>query len=95
SICNAKNESGLQILIPNAAGLQIRQSGPKWKYCCPLKTSPFIFYTLIHQSFGRKAEYGACQSLEETKEHRRGCKPPGNDATTKKAPKGRQRPKYN
>ena len=27
SICNAENESGLQILIPNAAGLQIRQSG--------------------------------------------------------------------
>ena len=42
-------------------------------YCCPLKTSPFISYALIHQSFGRKAEYGACQSLEETKEHRRGC----------------------
>ena len=27
SICYAENESGLQILIPNAAGLQIRQSG--------------------------------------------------------------------
>jgi hypothetical protein len=27
SICNAQDESGLQILIPNAAGLQIRQSG--------------------------------------------------------------------
>ena len=42
-------------------------------YCCPLKTSPFISYALIHQCFGQKAEYGACQSLEETKEHRRGC----------------------
>jgi hypothetical protein len=33
----------------------------------------------------------ACQSLEETKEHRRGCWPPVNDATTNKAPRGRQR----
>jgi hypothetical protein len=29
SICNAENESGLQILIPNATGLQIRQSGER------------------------------------------------------------------
>ena len=34
-------------------------------YCCPLKTSPFISYTLIHQSFGRKAEYGSDNELDE------------------------------
>ena len=37
SICNAENESGLQILIPNAAGLQIWQSSP---YLSAHKNSP-------------------------------------------------------
>ncbi len=33
SICNAKNESGLQILIPNAAGYPAEWS-EEWRICC-------------------------------------------------------------
>ena len=68
-------------------------SGHSFIYCCPWKIMCTSIYVPIHRLPDDNQFKGACQKSRRDERPQTGAQAPGNSATAKEVPKGRQRHK--